>query len=654
MPPGQAEAFSAVIALLPEAVALAAADGEIKGANARLAQMLGCTPAQLQGRNLREFVTDERALSNFLRLASRSNAPVPAGLALKGRDAAALACRCEAAALVPRSADTAALLLLRFIPKEAAVNRFVALNLRIDELAREIGRRQRAEAALREQGELLRVTLESIGDAVIATDGAGRVTFMNPVAEALTGWQQAEALDRPLQEVFSIVNEATGAAAESPVARVLREGTVVGLANHTALISRDGTARPIDDSGAPIRDGAGRMLGVVLVFRDVTERRAFDRERAESDRRKDEFLAMLAHELRNPLAVLSNGIQVMGAARTMQAVEKDTALVEVTDSMERQVGQLARLVDDLLDVSRITTGKISLQKSPLHLEAILQGTVETLRPAMAARAVELVVELSPEPLLVEADAARLGQVFGNLLSNAVKFSERGASVRLRTGEESGCAVVRIADQGAGIAPHMLQAVFELFTQADNSLARSSGGLGVGLTVAKRITELHGGSIEARSEGVGRGSEFIVRLPLAAPRPDHEGRDAHAAHARGTLARRRILVVDDNVDAAATLALLLKFSGHEVHIAHDGESALRLGASLRPEVILLDLGMPGMDGYEIARRLRARPATRSCLLIAVTGYGADADRRRAQEAGFDQHLTKPVEIAAIEKLMSAPR
>jgi PAS domain S-box-containing protein len=634
---------------------LLSSEGEIRLANARAARMAGASPEELVGRQLAELLAGERdALAAYLRTASRSNTLVPGALTLKGAAGPPVPCRAECGLLEPRAGEAPALLLMRLVEKAAAVNQFVSLNLRIEELANEVTRRQRAEAALRERSELLRITLASIGDAVIATDTDGRVTFMNPVAEGLTGWPQEEAAGRALDEVFVIVNESTRRAVESPVGKVLREGAVVGLANHTVLIARDGTQRPIDDSGAPIRDARGGMLGVVLVFRDISERRAFERERAETDRRKDEFLAMLAHELRNPLAVLANGLHVIERVQTASAAaERDAVLLQTGEAMQRQVRQLARMVDDLLDVSRITMGKVTLERSLVRLDAVLRNAMETWRPALERREIRLELALSPEPLVLDADAGRLAQVFGNLLSNAAKFSEPRGLVRIAAAPEGGQAVVRVTDRGTGIPADMLRAVFELFVQADTSLARDRGGLGVGLTVARRITELHGGSIEARSEGPGRGSEFIVRLPLAAggapDRSSTRDEDAPAAQARST-----ILVVDDNADAAASLAALLRLCGHEVHVAHDGESALRQGESLRPQVILLDIGLPGVDGYEVARRLRAQPGTRQALIIAVTGYGGEADRGRALRSGFDHHLTKPVGIDRLESLMAAGR
>jgi len=644
------EAFAAVIARLPGATLLVASDGLIHDANGPALQMLERTSVELRGRHLSDLVVDPpEKLEAFLRAASRSATPVPGGMTLAGAAGRRVACRWEGSVLSPRSAEAPALVMVRLVANDVAINRFAALNLRIGELDKEVARRRLAEVALREQRELLLVTLSSIGDAVITTDAAGMVTFMNQVAENHTGWKQSEAAGRPLQEVFVIANEATRLPVESPVSTVLQEGRIVGLANHTVLVARDGTERPIDDSAAPIRDAEGKVLGVVLVFHDISERRRTERERAEADRRKDEFLAMLAHELRNPLAVLGNGIQYIRSAQ--QAAAEDPALGVLGEAMQRQLRQLARLVDDLLDVSRISTGKIVLRKAPVLLQEVIQESIATCRPAISAREMRLRVTLPEKRLVVEADPARLSQVFCNLLSNAVKFSEPGGAIEIASEARQDRALIRVSDAGAGIAVDLLGSVFDMFVQGDTSLARTQGGLGVGLSIARQITELHGGSIEARSAGPGRGSEFTVSLPLvealaAAPR--------ERAAPAGPAQARRILVVDDNADAAASLAMLLGMTGHRVELANDGISALRLSTSLRPEVVVLDLGMPGMDGYEVARRLRKNPSNEGVLLIAVSGYGAEADRRQSRASGFDHHLTKPIEIEALQRLISQAR
>jgi len=645
-----------IASLLPEAMLLVAADGAVRAANVAAGELLGLAPAELAGRGLSELTTDSaEAVGTFLRACSRSNRLVPATLTLALRDGSHVPCRCHGAVLHPRSGDAPAVILVRLISKEAAVNQFVALNQRIEALTREILRRRRAEEAMEGQKELLRVTLASIGDAVIATDTQGCVTFMNPVAELHTGWGQAEAAGRPLAEIFVIVNEDTRAPVDSPVAEVLARGTIVGLANHTVLIRRDGTELPIDDCGAPIRSESGKLLGVVLVFHDVEERRHLERQLQQeahkllqADRRKDEFLAMLAHELRNPLAPLRNGIEVL---RTSCA--GNGPVERVGAMMERQVHHLSRLVDDLLDVSRFTRGKIDLQRQPLSLRSVLERALEMVRPTIDARDHELTVTLPPKSLRVDADGARLSQVFVNLLTNAAKFTPPGGQIHVSGRQEKkGQAIVRVRDTGIGIAPDLLPAVFELFTQADRSLDRSQGGLGVGLTLVRALVELHGGSVEAHSAGAEQGSELIVRLPtIESKGPDAAAGGEGSTPPRAAAASRRVLVVDDNVDAAESLSEMLRLWHHDVRTAHAGPEALETVRSFEPEVVLLDIGLPGMDGYELARRLRTLPATSPAVFVALTGYGLEEDRRKSKEAGFDHHLTKPVSLDVLEDLLA---
>jgi len=368
-------------------------------------------------------------------------------------------------------------------------------------------------------------------------------------------------------------------------------------------------------------------------------------ELAEADRRKDEFLAMLGHELRNPLAPIRNALQVM---RVLGLA--DSQLQWARDVIDRQVRQLARLVDDLLDVSRISRGKIPLKLAAVELTEIIERAVESSRPVLEARRHELAVVLPRDKVWLEADATRLAQVLANLLNNAGKYTEQGGQIRLmaeRQGEE---VVVRVSDNGMGIAPHMLPRVFDLFAQADHTLDRSEGGLGIGLTLVKCLVKLHGGSVEAISAGLGKGSEFVVRLPVPRAVTGHSVNGTPPA-AKAAAPGRRILVVDDNGDAVDSLALLLSLQGHEVRTARDGPAALEVAAVFRPEVVLLDIGLPQMDGYEVANRLRGQVGLKKVLLVAVTGYGQEEDRRRTAEAGFDAHLVKPADPAVLIRLLA---
>jgi PAS domain S-box-containing protein len=649
--------------------------------------------------------------------------------------------------------------------------------VRVVEVNNDVTELKRLRTALHDERERLRVTLVSIGDAVITTDTEGRITFLNGVAESLTGWTNAEAAGQPLEAVFRIVNEDSRQPVENPALRALKEGVVVGLANQTVLIRKDGTERPIDDSAAPVRDGQGHVVGCVLVFRDVTERRRLEKENADrlraarqlaaivessedaivsksldgiiqtwnataerlfgftaeqaegqhisliipadrakeeeeiiariragekvehfdtvrvrsdgqpipisltispirdetgrivgaskiarditdrkqaeeriyslmaelkqADKRKDEFLATLAHELRNPLAPIRNALALMRQTRD------DKELIEdARRTMERQMTQMVRLVDDLMDVNRINQNKLQLRKQRIDLAAVVQSAVETSRPLIEQGGHQLTVMLPQEAIPLDGDLTRLAQVFANLLTNAAKYTEQGGRIWLTAERVGSNAIVTVRDTGIGIPAEAMPALFEMFSQVERSLERSQGGLGIGLMLVKRLTEMHGGTIEAHSEGPSKGSEFIVRLPLVTEKPKPPKSEAEKAI---TVSGRRILVVDDLKDSAQSLAILLKVLGNEVRTAYDGEEAVRAAEEHRPEVILLDIGLPKLNGYEAARRIRERLGN-NVVMIALSGWGGEADRRRATEAGFNAHMTKPVELDTLQKLL----
>jgi signal transduction histidine kinase/integral membrane sensor domain MASE1/CheY-like chemotaxis protein len=367
---------------------------------------------------------------------------------------------------------------------------------------------------------------------------------------------------------------------------------------------------------------------------------------AEADRRKDEFLAVLAHELRNPLAPIRNALHIL----KMPAA--DAATVEhAKDMMGRQVQNLMRLVDDLLDVSRIMRGKIELRTERIDLAAAIERAVETAAPVIKEARHELTVSLPREPVFVHADPVRLAQAIANLLHNAAKYTEPGGRITL-TGERDGeDAVVRVRDSGIGISAEMLPQIFGLFVQADRALNRAQGGMGIGLTLVRTLVELHGGGVQAHSEGPGKGSEFVIRLPaLRGATCEPTGDRTASSVSAPNPPRHRVLVVDDNVDAAESLAWVLRLSGQDVRVSHDGTAALDAARADRPDVIFLDIGMPGMDGYEVARQMRSDPTLCEAVLIALTGWGQEEDRRRSREAGFDHHMVKPVEPDAVQDLL----
>jgi signal transduction histidine kinase/CheY-like chemotaxis protein len=362
-----------------------------------------------------------------------------------------------------------------------------------------------------------------------------------------------------------------------------------------------------------------------------------------ADRRKDEFLATLGHELRNPLAPISNSLEIMKLSGAFDKPQTQQA----GEVMERQIHHLNRLVDDLLEVSRITRGIIEVRREQLDLTSIVKAAVETSRPVLDNLRHELTVELDAEPMCVGGDPVRLTQVFANLLNNAAKYTNHGGRISIATRRENGDAVIRVRDNGIGIAPNALPQVFDMFMQVDRSTRRSQGGLGIGLTLVKSLVAMHGGTVEARSDGPGLGSEFIVRLPVLV-----EASTAHEPSRRITpLPSRRILIVDDSRDGGESMAMLLRVLGAEVALAHSGRHALECVDTFNPDVVLLDIGMPGMDGYEVARRIRSNPANRHISLIALTGWGQDEDRQRSVAAGFDHHLVKPADIEQLRQMLT---
>ncbi|MFA7095364.1 MAG: PAS domain-containing protein [Gammaproteobacteria bacterium] len=459
----------------------------------------------------------------------------------------------------------------------------------------------------------------------------------------------------------------------------------------------DGTARTVHTVKVPVTGDGGEVIGVLGIFWDITARKQIeeelrmhrenlqqlirertrelaqanealrreiaDREQmeqalldseirlryqaeklAEADRRKDEFLAMLAHELRNPLAPIQHAVEVLQRQGSL-----DDVVEWAVDVIARQTGQMTRLVDDLLDLSRIARGRIELHKTSITLGDVISRAVETARPIIDARRHQLIVTQPHESIYLEADLGRLTQVVGNLLNNAAKYTPEGGQIRLSTAREDGEAVIRVADTGIGIPAGLLPRVFDSFMQAADKLERADGGLGLGLSLVRRLTEMHGGRVAANSGGLGKGSEFIVRLPIAA----EQTADATpcAAVAESAASARRVLVVDDNMDVATSFTMLLDILGHEAHAVHDGPSALEVVRTLRPEIVFLDIGLPGMNGYEVAQRLREEHGN-TLQIIALTGYGQEQDRLLAGEAGFDRHLLKPVSIETLEAVLAA--
>lgn len=744
--------------LLSDPLLLLTSDGTIDTPSHALLTQLGVPAEALIGRRLDTLAAaSAAAIQEYVRACAQSAQVVQGSFVLRRR-AETIALQARGVAYPPGAAPSASHVLLRLVTRSASAEGSPA------EAQSQADHWREVEDSLRRQSQILEVTLASIGDAVVVTDASGRVTFLNSVAEQLTGWSNAACRGQPLTDVFRVVNERTRAPIIDPVAKVIETGSIVGLANHSILLARDGREIPIDDSAAPIRLKDGRLFGVVLIFRDITEqrraevtrgwlaaivessedaivsktldglitswnpgavrlfgyapaeiigkpittivppelydeeadvlarlrrgervehfettrlakdgmrievsltvspvrdeegtivgaskiardiseRRRTDRLLREADRRKDEFMAVLAHELRNPLAPLRNAAELLcrhsSGAQTQIACE----------IMDRQLRQMTRLVDDMLDLSRITAGRVELQVDLIDLGELLGTAAAALGPTFEAVQQRLTVTNPAEPLHVRGDRIRLLQVFANLLQNANKYTPRGGSVRVQMQQDEGEVVVRVIDDGIGIPINMLEKVFDLFAQVDPADRRARTGLGIGLTLAKSLIELHGGTVEARSSGQDTGTELIVRLPLRTASVEPV---APAAPQPSAQVRRRVLIADDNEDAAVSLSVLLESMGHETKFVHDGMAAVEEAETFQPDAVIVDIDMPKLNGYQVARILQARPWARGTLLIAMTGWAQESDRERGREAGFHAHLLKPVSLDALQAVLT---
>jgi PAS domain S-box-containing protein len=512
-------------------------------------------------------------------------------------------------------------------------------------IARDITARKRAEEDVRRSRETLNGLVDRAPFGIYIVDSQLRIAQVNARSQAGAFYNVRPLVGRPLTEVMRIIWP-------EPVATEVIAAFRRTLETGEAYRSRDFTSQRADLDNVESYEWELHRItlpdgehGVVCYYFDSTRLRLAEQALREADRRKDEFLATLAHELRNPLAPIRNGLRILRTTNGGGA-----ATVSLHEMLERQTNHLVRLVDDLMEVARVTRGRIELRKEPVDLNELLRSAVETSRPLIEAAQHELTVSVSPEPLTVSADPVRLVQVIANLLNNAAKYTNEGGRISLAARREGDHAVLSVRDSGVGIAADVLPRVFDLFSQGDRTYHRAQGGLGIGLTLVRALVELHDGSVAANSDGLGRGSEFVVRLPLGGE--SAEPQDSRTADAERVFAAHRILVVDDSRDAAESLAMLLESVGADVHTASDGLAALEKLDSYRPSVMLLDIGMPGMDGFEVARRARQRPASRDLTLIALTGWGQEADRRRSREVGIDFHLVKPVDLVQLGELLTA--
>jgi PAS domain S-box-containing protein len=416
----------------------------------------------------------------------------------------------------------------------------------------------------------------------------------------------------------------------------------MSMSNEIEIVRADGSVVFVQNDVEPLYDTHGTIYGCVSVCVDLTDRKLAEIALREADRRKDEFLATLSHELRNPLAPIRTAVEVMRLARDNPAL-----LEQARATLERQLQHLVRITDDLLDVSRITQNKIELRRRRLDLRTIVHGAIEAIQPLMDSRAQTLALDLPDQPLWADADATRLTQAFSNLLNNAAKYTECGGQISIGAAADGTDAEITVADTGIGMAPEMLPRIFDMFTQLQAHRDRTFGGLGIGLSLARRLVELHDGTIDARSDGPGRGSIFTVRLPMASA-PDEEAQPVQK-DVRPP-ARCRVLIAEDNADAAEMMEMMLVIKGYDVRVARDGTDAVAIAVTFKPHIVFLDIGMPLIDGYEAARRIRDILGP-GVSLIALTGWGQDEDKRRSREAGFDHHLTKPPEPEMVEQLIA---
>jgi len=473
-------------------------------------------------------------------------------------------------------------------------------------------------------------------------DLSGYLREINDLAVDFCGYTRDEVLNRPFWETPWW----RGSTQMQARIRVATKEAAAGNIFREMLQYWDaaGNERQMDFAMFPIRDAGGTVIFLHPTGIDITEQRRAEDALIDADRRKDEFLATLAHELRNPLAPIRNALQVL------QLAGNDPATLEQARSMmERQLGQMVRLIDDLLDVSRISRGKLPLKLERVELASIIRQAIETCRPIAESSGQDVTVTMPMQPVYVLADPIRLAQVFSNLLNNACKFTDPSGRIVVTAETRGGELVASVRDNGIGIPREKLAGIFDMFVQVDQSLERSQGGLGLGLTLVKRLVELHDGTIEARSEGVGYGSEFIMRLPIVIEKPAFHEAAAEGAHTAGG---RRVLIVDDNRDSAESLAMLMKLTGNDAHTAHDGQAALIAADELRPDLMLLDIGLPVMNGYEVCRLIREHAWGQKIVIIALTGWGQEEDKRKSGEAGFDGHLVKPIDPAALEEVLAS--
>jgi PAS domain S-box-containing protein len=602
-------------------------DGTVLWVNGAGLELLGCTQAECVGRSIQDFHLEPRDGGESLRRLLSGEMLRNHGTALLRGDGSVRHVRIAANA----QWDAGRLIHSRWYIR--------------DDTHERLAENARAHLA---------AIVESSDDAIVSKALDGTIRSWNRAAERLFGYTADEAVDQPI----TLIIPADRLQEEQEILRRLRRGERIDHFE-TVRVAKSGRRIDVALTISPIRNSTGLIVGASKIARDIGERKASEqaRERAigelrraeealrDADRRKDEFLAVLAHELRNPLAPIRYAVAWArkdggGSAGRQQA----QAIIE------RQVEHMSRLLDDLLDVSRITRGTLLLRRSSVELSAALAAALEAARPLLEAKSHTWALRLPPMPVRLVADPVRLAQILANLLVNAAKYTDTGGHIEVEAREEQGELVVVVRDDGIGIAAEMMPRLFTLFAQASPALERSEGGLGIGLSLVRGLVELHGGSVTAHSSGPGYGAEFTVRLPMGEPTAVELQGESLRPRASSQPKPLRVLVADDNRDSAASCAALLESSGHDVSIAHSGSEAFELACRVEPDALLLDIGMPGLNGYQLAQRIRGTSWGRAATLIAITGWGQEQDKRRAREAGFDRHLTKPVDPRRLEGLL----
>jgi PAS domain S-box-containing protein len=617
--------FRRIVETAAEGVWVIDAESRTQYVNGRMGDMLGIAAADMLGRFPSDFLftEDQEEARNLFRL-KRQGDDRPFDFRLRRPDGAAIWCRIANRPLFSDDGQFLGVL----------------------GLFSDISDRKRLEEAVRLSERHYRTLADAVPGIVFTSQPDGSCDYCNQWWYEYTGLAKEETLGYGCRsaihpEDLAHVEARWGAAARAGEPWVCQYRLRHGGGGYRWFLGRS----------VPLRDEGGRVVKWFGIATDIDDQKHLEAAMNEADRQKNDFLAMLGHELRNPLAPLRNGVYLLQD----ESLRHASTARQVVAMMERQVQHLVRMVDDLLDVSRISRGTIDLRREPQDLAGVIAQAVETCRPFLEARGHQLTVSLPPEPLLLEADPTRLVQVFANLLNNSAKYTPQGGHIAIAAANEGKEVVVRVRDDGAGLPDHLLPSkIFEPLTQATRTLARSEGGLGIGLTLVRKLVELHGGSVEAHSQGPDQGSEFVVRLPAASRALPLNSPDGARAVGDAATQCRRVLLVEDRRDVADSLALLLGARGHEVRVAYDGPEALEAAGAFRPDAVLLDIGLPGLDGLEVARRLRQEPGLEGVLLVTLSGYGTEEDHRRSRESGCDAHLVKPVDPDVLFGVLAAGR